>query len=161
MLSPGVPTLAPIVQHHLNSQTPVYSEIEVASWFTDQKIVATTGSNGKTTVTSWLAHMWETAKVDYSLAGNIGYPFSKKVLSATGTHILEVSSFQLDHIDTFTPHISVLLNITPDHLDRYANDMRSYAASKFRITENQNNDHFFIYNFDDPSFKGMLLDYNK
>ncbi len=156
VLSPGVPTQAPIVQHHLNSQTSVYSEIEVASWFTNQKIVATTGSNGKTTVTSWLAHMWKTAKVDHSLAGNIGYPFSKKVLSATGTHILEVSSFQLDHIDSFTPHISVLLNITPDHLDRYANDMRLYAASKFRITENQNNDHFFIYNFDDPLIQGHV-----
>jgi UDP-N-acetylmuramoylalanine--D-glutamate ligase len=156
VLSPGVPTQAPIVQHHLNNSTPVYSEIEVASWFTNQKIVAITGSNGKTTVSSWLAHMWETAQVDYSLAGNIGYPFSRKVLTANGTHILEVSSFQLDHIDSFTADVSVILNITPDHLDRYANDMRTYAASKFRITENQTDKHFFIYNFDDPLIQGHV-----
>lgn len=156
VLSPGVPTQAPIVQHHLNNSTPVYSEIEVASWFTNQKIVAITGSNGKTTVSSWLAHMWETAQVDYSLAGNIGYPFSRKVLTANGTHILEVSSFQLDHIDSFTADVSVILNITPDHLDRYANDMRTYAASKFRITENQTDKHFFIYNFDDPLIQGRV-----
>ncbi len=156
VLSPGVPTQASIVQHHLNNNTPVYSEIEIASWFTDQKIVAITGSNGKTTVTSWLGHMFETAQVDYSLAGNIGFAFSEKVFTAKGKHILEVSSFQLDHINTFTPDVSVLLNISPDHLDRYANDMRSYAASKFRITENQTNKHFFIYNFDDPLIQGHV-----
>lgn len=153
VVSPGVPTEAPIIQHYLINETPVYSEIEVASWFTNQKIVATTGSNGKTTVTSWLAHIWETGKVDFSLAGNIGFAFSEKVLSAKGTHILEVSSFQLDHIHSFKPDVSVLLNITPDHLDRYGHSMEAYAASKFRITENQTKENYFIYNFDDPLIK--------
>lgn len=153
VVSPGVPTEAPIIQHHLNNHTSIYSEIEVASWFSDQKIVATTGSNGKTTVTSWLAHMWQTANVNFSLAGNIGFAFSEKVLTAKGTHILEVSSFQLDHIHSFKPDVSVLLNITPDHLDRYGNSMDAYAASKFRITENQTEENYFIYNYDDPLIK--------
>ncbi len=153
VISPGVPTEAPIIQYHLKNNTPVYSEIEVASWFAGQKILATTGSNGKTTVTSWLAHMWKTGEVDFSLAGNIGYAFSEKVLSAKGPHILEVSSFQLDHIHTFKPDVSVLLNITPDHLDRYENSMEKYAASKFRITENQTEENYFIYNYDDPLIK--------
>jgi len=153
VVSPGVPTDAPIIQHHLLKKTPVYSEIEIASWFTDQKIIATTGSNGKTTVTSWLAHMWKTADVNFSLAGNIGFAFSQKISNTDKTHILEVSSFQLDHIDTFKPDVSVLLNITPDHLDRYGNSMEAYAASKFRITENQTEENYFIYNFDDPLIK--------
>jgi UDP-N-acetylmuramoylalanine--D-glutamate ligase len=153
VVSPGVPTEAPIIKHHLENKTPVYSEIEVASWFADQKILATTGSNGKTTVTSWLAHIWKTGEADFSLAGNIGYAFSEKVLTAKGPHILEVSSFQLDHIHAFQPDVSVLLNITPDHLDRYENSMEKYAASKFRITENQTKENYFIYNFDDPLIK--------
>ncbi|MEQ9264296.1 MAG: UDP-N-acetylmuramoyl-L-alanine--D-glutamate ligase [Balneolaceae bacterium] len=152
-LSPGVPTEAPIVQHYLKSGKEVYSEIEVASWFTEQEILAVTGSNGKTTVTSWLTHIWETAHEEYSVAGNIGYAFSEKVEDAAGTHILELSSFQLDHIADFKPNISVLLNITPDHLNRYGNSLEAYAASKFRITENQTNDNWFIFNFDDPLIK--------
>ncbi len=156
VVSPGVPTESPIIQYHLKNAVPVYSEIEVASWFTNQNIIATTGSNGKTTVTSWLAHIWKTAHTDFSLAGNIGYAFSEKVLSASGTHILEVSSFQLDHIHTFKPDVSVLLNITPDHLDRYENSMEKYAASKFRITENQTEENYFIYNFDDPLIKAHV-----
>lgn len=156
VVSPGVPTEAPLVQTYLNSGKEVCSEIEVASWFTDQKIVAITGSNGKTTVTSWLAHIWETAQVDFSLAGNIGFAFSEKVEGAKGTHILEVSSFQLDHIHTFQPEISVLLNITPDHLDRYGYKLENYAASKFKITENQTTNNWFIFNFDDPLIKNHV-----
>lgn len=150
VVSPGVPTKSAIVQHYIHAQKDVFSEIEVASWFTDQPIVAITGSNGKTTVTSWLAHMWKTAQIDFSMAGNIGYAFSEKVSEAKGAHILEVSSFQLDHIDAFKPTIGVLLNITPDHLDRYENSLEAYAAAKFRLTENQTDEHFFIYNYDDP-----------
>ena len=153
VVSPGVPTQSLIIQHHLEHKTSVFSEIEIASWFSDKKTVAITGSNGKTTVTSWLAHIWATSEKEYSLAGNIGYAFSEKVLSANGTHILEVSSFQLDHIHTFKPNISVLLNITPDHLHRYDNSMEKYAASKFRITENQQEDDYVIYNYDDPLLK--------
>ena len=156
VVSPGVPTETPLVQSYLNSGKEVLSEIEIAGWFTNQKIVAVTGSNGKTTVTSWLAHIWQTAQVDFSLAGNIGYAFSEKVEEAQGDHILEVSSFQLDHIDTFKPDISVLLNITPDHLDRYGYSLENYAASKFRITENQTSENRFIFNYDDPLIKNHV-----
>lgn len=152
-LSPGVPTETAIVQYYLKAGKEVYSEIEIASWFTNEDILAITGSNGKTTVTSWLAHIWETAHKDFSVAGNIGYAFSEKVENATGTHILELSSFQLDHIADFKPTISVLLNITPDHLNRYGNSLEAYAASKFRISENQTNENWFIFNFDDPLIK--------
>ena len=153
VVSPGVPTEAPLVQTYLNTGKDVFSEIEIASWFTNQKIVAITGSNGKTTVTTWLTHIWETAQVDFSLAGNIGFAFSEKVEEAKADHILEVSSFQLDHIDTFKPDVSVLLNITPDHLNRYQYSLEKYAAAKFRITENQTANNWFIFNYDDPLIK--------
>lgn len=152
VMSPGVPTTAPLVQDYLKRDIPVYSEIEAASWFSDGRMVAVTGSNGKTTVSSWLAHMWKTAQRKNILAGNIGLAFSDQISSVTANTdiILEVSSFQLDHIDTFKPAISVILNITPDHMDRYNYNFDAYAASKCRITENQNQDDFFIYNYDDP-----------
>ena len=153
VLSPGVPTQAPIVQEYIKQGKEVYSEIEVASWFNNSPMVAVTGSNGKTTVTSWLDHTWQKAGRDHLTAGNIGYAFSDKVeqTGAGREAILEVSSFQLDHIDTFHPHVSLLLNITPDHLDRYEEDFSKYSASKFRITENQNAEDWFIYNYDDPT----------
>ena len=151
VVSPGVPTEVPIVQHYLKNNKRVYSEIEAASWFTDQSIVATTGSNGKTTVTSWIADVWEKAGKNYSVAGNIGFAFSERVAQQNnGDFILEVSSFQLDHIYSFKPHISLLLNITPDHLNRYGNSFEAYAASKFRITKNQDEKNWFIFNYDDP-----------
>lgn len=152
-LSPGVPTEAPLVQEYLQAGKDVFSEIEIASWFNKSSIIAVTGSNGKTTVTHWLDHTWEKAGRNHVTGGNIGYAFSDKVDQAVGNSeaILEVSSFQLDHIDTFHPHISLLLNITPDHLDRYENDFSKYAASKFRITENQTGRDWFIYNGDDPT----------
>lgn len=157
VLSPGVPTEAPLVQEYLESGKKVYSEIEAASWFNDRPVVAVTGSNGKTTVTSWLAHTWKTADRPHVMAGNIGYAFSDKIgdpePGEAGEVILEVSSFQLDHIEAFRPHISVILNITPDHLDRYQNSIEKYAQSKFRITENQNDDNWFIYYYDDPLIK--------
>ena len=153
VVSPGVPTESKIIQHYLQKKISVFSEIEVASWFSNQKILAVTGSNGKTTVTSWLAHIWGKADLNFSLAGNIGFAFSEKVLKANGPHILEVSSFQLDHIYSFKPDISVLLNISADHLDRYEGSINNYAASKFRITKNQTQEHYLIYNYDDPLIK--------
>ncbi|MFN1834711.1 UDP-N-acetylmuramoyl-L-alanine--D-glutamate ligase [Balneola sp. MJW-20] len=149
VVSPGVPTKAAPVQHYLNAGKKVYSEIEVASWFTEGEIIAITGSNGKTTVTRWLDHLWTTAGVDHTMAGNIGYAFSEKVLTGKPPYILEVSSFQLDHIESFKPKISMILNITPDHLDRYDYKLENYAASKFRISENQNDQDTFIYHYDD------------
>lgn len=153
VLSPGVPTEAPLVQKYLNDGKKIFSEMEVAGWFNESPIVAVTGSNGKTTVTNWLDHTWEKADRDHITAGNIGYAFSDQVDQSNKTRdaLLEVSSFQLDHIDKFRPHVSLLLNITPDHLDRYQNDFSKYAASKFRITENQTGDDWFIYNYDDPT----------
>jgi len=155
VVSPGVPSSSEIIQYYLNTGKGVYSEIEAASWFARSPIIATTGSNGKTTVTNWLAHTWKKGMKKYSMAGNIGYAFSEKVLENEnpGHFILEISSFQLDHIYSFAPHISLLLNITPDHLNRYQNRLELYAAAKFRITENQKQDDFFIFNYEDPLIK--------
>lgn len=158
VLSPGVPTGIPLVAQYLESGKKVYSEIEVAGWFNKGPVLAVTGSNGKTTVTSWLAHTWRLAERRHILAGNIGCAFSEKAEESDEETdmILEVSSFQLDHIDTFRPHIALLLNITPDHLDRYGHDFSKYAAAKFRITENQRDQDWFIYNYEDPVISGHV-----
>jgi len=152
VLSPGVPTSSSIVQHYLNSGKEIFSEIELASWFCTSNIVAVTGSNGKTSVANWLAHTWKQAGRNPILAGNIGTAFSDQVEHTIPEEdvLLEISSFQLDHIDTFRPAISMILNITPDHLDRYNNDFNKYAASKLNITNNQTASDWFIYNVDDP-----------
>lgn len=155
VLSPGVPTEAPLAQEYLKAGKDIFSEMEVASWYNHSPLVAVTGSNGKTTVTSWLAHTWKTANKDYVLAGNIGYAFSDRVedTTAQSNTILEVSSFQLDHISTFRPHISLLLNITADHMDRYQHRFERYAEAKYRITKNQKAEDWFIYNNDDPAIQ--------
>ena len=150
-ISPGVPSSANIVQQALRSGLPVYSEVEVGSWFCQAPFVAITGSNGKTTTTSLLGHVFRSSGRNTIVAGNIGYPFSDYVLDAEPDDIvvLEVSSFQLDHIDTFRPRVSILLNITPDHLDRYDHNFNDYAQSKFRIFENQQEGDVLVYNHDD------------
>ncbi|NCQ11574.1 MAG: UDP-N-acetylmuramoyl-L-alanine--D-glutamate ligase [Bacteroidetes bacterium] len=152
VISPGVPTEANLVQYFLNNEIDVFSEIEVASWYCKSPIVAITGSNGKTTVTTWIAHTFEQAKKRYIMAGNIGIAFSSIVeqTSAETTVILEVSSFQLDHIKTFKPKVAVLLNITPDHLNRYKYNMDLYAQAKYRIFENQDETDVLVYGVDDP-----------
>jgi UDP-N-acetylmuramoylalanine--D-glutamate ligase len=159
VISPGVPSTANLVQHAKRTGIAVYSEIEAASWFCDAPIVAITGTNGKTTTTSLTGHVFRTALDadpawrgrDVIVAGNIGYPISDYVLDIDSGDVvvMEVSSFQLDHIDTFHPHVGVLLNITPDHLDRYQNDFDLYAQSKFRIFENMQADDILVYNHDD------------
>lgn len=151
VVSPGVPDSAEIVQTAMERGLPLYSEIEVASWFCDSPIVAITGSNGKTTTTSLVAHVLRTAHRPLVLAGNIGSAFADHVgeCEEGTTVVLEVSSFQLDHIDAFRPTISILLNITPDHLDRYDHDFETYAQSKFRIFENQQSGDVLVYNHDD------------
>ena len=150
-ISPGVPSTVNLVQQAQRNGLKVYSEIEVASWFCRAPIVAITGSNGKTTTTSLVGHIFRTDGRTTVVAGNIGYPFADYVgeLTPDDVVVLEVSSFQLDHIDTFRPRVSVLLNITPDHLDRYGNDFNRYAQSKFRIFENQRDDDVLVYNEDD------------
>lgn len=152
VLSPGVPDTSAIVRGYIKRNKEVFSEVEVASWFCRSPIIAVTGSNGKTSVASWIAHTWKIAGKEYILAGNIGMAFSDfvDVTSPKKDLLLEISSFQLDHINSFQPDISMILNITPDHLDRYQNDFSLYAASKLNITANHSNSDRFIYNFDDP-----------
>ncbi len=156
--SPGVPDTSTIIRHFTNEGRPVYSEIETASWFCKGDIVAITGTNGKTTTTSWIDHLWKTANRNHATAGNIGVAFSDVVEQADNDTdiILEVSSFQLDHIETFRPRIAAILNITPDHMDRYDNKLENYVRSKFRIIENQTSNDFFIYDFDDPVLREHL-----
>lgn len=151
VVSPGVPSTVNLVRQAQSIRIPVYSEIEVASWFCRADIVAITGSNGKTTTTSLIGHIFRRSGRPTIVAGNIGYPFSDYVRNAPpeGVVVLEVSSFQLDHIDTFRPRVAVLLNITPDHLDRYDNDFEVYARSKFRILENLGAEDTLVYNRDD------------
>jgi UDP-N-acetylmuramoylalanine--D-glutamate ligase len=160
VLSPGVPTQSNIVQQALRAGIDVYSEIEAASWFCDAPIVAITGTNGKTTTTSLTGHVFRNAMADEPgreaiVAGNIGYPFSDYVRDAAPTDvvILEVSSFQLDHVDAFHPRVSVLLNITPDHLDRYDHDFEAYAEAKFNILRNQGEGDVVVYNRDDDTVR--------
>ncbi len=147
VISPGVPTESSLVQAYLMSGKEIFSEIEVASWFNKSSVIAVTGSNGKTTVTNWLDHTWKLANKAHLTAGNVGNAFSASVETTRKNKdtILEVSSFQLDHIQKFHPHISLILNITPDHLERYQKKLESYAQSKFRITKNQTADDWLIY----------------
>ena len=151
VVSPGVPPSISLVQQANRTGLPVYSEIEVASWFCEAPIVAITGTNGKTTTTSLTGHIFRTAGRAPIVAGNIGYPFSDYVRATDVERpvVLEVSSFQLEQIDTFQPRVSILLNITPDHLDRYDNDFNTYAQTKFRIFENQRDADVLVYNHDD------------
>lgn len=148
--SPGVPSNSNLIKHAFKVGLSVYSEVEVASWFCRAPIVAITGSNGKTTTTTLIGKIFEKAGWKTIVAGNIGFPFSDYVLDVDekSAVVVEVSSFQLDHIDTFRPKAAVLLNITPDHLDRYES-YEAYVNSKFRIFMNQTVEDFSIYNYDD------------
>ncbi len=151
VLSPGVPTSVPQVQATLNAGVPVYSELEVASWYTKGRVVAITGTNGKTTTAKLMGHMLNMADRPAIVAGNIGTPLSEHIqnLEANTVVVLEVSSFQLDHVETFQPDVSIILNITPDHLDRYCGSFERYASSKLRIYQNQTDPNVVIYNHDD------------
>ncbi|MEW6510421.1 MAG: UDP-N-acetylmuramoyl-L-alanine--D-glutamate ligase [Bacteroidota bacterium] len=151
VVSPGVPSDAQPVRQAMERQISVVSELEVASWFCPGPIVAITGTNGKTTTTVLTGRMLTDARVPCVVAGNIGTAFSQVVeeLPAGGTAVLEVSSFQLDHIATFRPKVAGLLNITPDHLDRYEQSFEKYIAAKQRIFENQKIGDVLIYNEDD------------
>ena len=151
VISPGVPSDAPIVRQATERGIGVLSELEVASWFVPGPIVAITGTNGKTTTTTLTGRIFEDAKRPVAVAGNIGRALSDVVEGLTGAHtvVLEVSSFQLDHVDTFRPRVAVILNITPDHLDRYRHDFGLYVASKCRIVARQGSGDTVIYNVDD------------
>lgn len=149
--SPGIPDKSGLVKAIRAKGVPVISEIEFAFRYTgDSKVIAITGSNGKTTTTSLIHHIFITGGLDAALVGNIGESFAKQVaLDPKPVYVVEVSSFQLDDIISFRPHIAVLTNITEDHLDRYEYNFENYIKSKFRITENQQTEDYFIYNTDD------------
>lgn len=138
VVSPGISNNAPVVNALRDSGRPVYSEVELASWFYLGTIIAVTGSNGKTTTTLWIEHILQQAGVDAYACGNVGYSFSDMVREHPGaTHaVVEVSSYQLESISTFHPHVTVLTNITPDHLERHGS-LEKYAVAKARIWENQ------------------------
>ena len=155
--SPGIPSHAPIFRELEYKRVNILSEIEFASKFTSAKKVCITGSNGKTTTTMLLYHIFKSAGLNVSFAGNIGKSLSRQVSNAEPDYfIIELSSFQLDDLQDFKAEISILLNITPDHLDRYNNDLNLYADSKFRITRNQTKDDWFIFNADDPIIKNKI-----
>jgi UDP-N-acetylmuramoylalanine--D-glutamate ligase len=158
VISPGVPSNASVILEAQKRNIKVVSELEVGSWFCRAPIAAITGSNGKTTTTTLTGRILSDAEKKHVVAGNIGTAFSSVVLELVETDvaILEVSSFQLDHIDTFRPKISVLLNITPDHMDRYDHSMEKYAASKARVFQNQQADDVLIYNVDDEWTNKMV-----
>lgn len=158
VLSPGVPSDMPLVTQALDRGMPVLSEIEVASWFCPAPIVAITGTNGKTTTTALAGRMFADARYPNIVAGNIGNAFSRSVheLTSGSVAILEISSFQLDHIQSFKPKISVWLNVTPDHLDRYDHSYEKYILSKCRIFENQSAGDVLVYNADDETEKSYV-----
>ncbi|MFN8309641.1 MAG: UDP-N-acetylmuramoyl-L-alanine--D-glutamate ligase [Chitinophagales bacterium] len=148
--SPGIPEKAAIIKKLREKGIRIVSEIEFASWFTSSKIIAITGSNGKTTTTSLIYQILKEGGIDVGLGGNIGNSFAMMVAHDPHQHyVLEISSFQLDDIETFRPHIAILTNITPDHLDRYNYELANYVAAKFAIAKNQTADDLFIYSLDD------------
>ena len=150
MKSPGIPDKAPIIKKAHEKGIAVISEIEFASQYTDSLIVGITGSNGKTTTTLLTHHIFKEAGLQVGLGGNIGYSFAELVATKNPPYyVLEISSFQLDGIEHFAPHIAVLLNITPDHLDRYDYKFENYINSKFRIAMNQTENDYLIYDADD------------
>ena len=156
MKSPGIPEKVALVKQVRANGIAVVSEIEFASKFTEATLIAITGSNGKTTTASLTHHLLK-QELDVGLAGNIGDSFAKQILEEDFPYyVLEVSSFQLDDIIDFKPKIAVLLNITPDHLDRYDYVFENYIASKFRIIDNQTKDDYFIYDADDEVIESWL-----
>ncbi|KAA5537313.1 UDP-N-acetylmuramoyl-L-alanine--D-glutamate ligase [Taibaiella lutea] len=156
--SPGIPDKAPLVKALRDAGKQIISEIEFGYWYKGtSKIIAITGSNGKSTTTSLLYYLLKNADLNVSMVGNIGVSFAKQVaLNPTEWYVMEISSFQLDDIKEFKPEIAVLLNITPDHLDRYDYKFENYIASKFRITRNQNEEDILVLNIDDPEIKNYL-----
>ncbi len=155
--SPGIPDRAPIVISLKAQGIPVISEIEFASRYTEANLIAITGSNGKTTTTAMIAHILKEAGLSSMAAGNIGDSFAKCVAEKDiENYVLEISSFQLDGIVDFAPHIAVITNITPDHLDRYDYKFENYIASKFRIAMNQTESDYLIYDADDTVITDWL-----
>lgn len=157
MKSPGIPDKVALVQKLQANKTLVISEIEFASQFTDAIVVGITGSNGKTTTTLLTHHVLKQAQLNVGIAGNIGDSFAQQIAEQNfDSYVLELSSFQLDGIEKFRPHIAIITNITPDHLDRYDYDFDKYVESKFRITKNQKSTDYLIYDADDEASVNWL-----
>lgn len=149
--SPGIPPTAPIVVKAAEKGIPVVSEIEFAGYFTDSKMICITGSNGKTTTTMLIYHILKKAGLDVGLAGNVGFSLAAQVAEDPHEYyVIELSSFQLENMYDFKAHVAIILNITPDHMDRYDHKMELYTAAKFRILQNQTPEDYFIYWMDDP-----------
>ena len=159
--SPGIPETAPMVAKAIQAGIPIISEIEFAGRYSKSKMICITGSNGKTTTTSLIYHIFKAAGYDAGLAGNIGHSLALQVAEEPHEYyIIELSSFQLDNMYDFRADIAVLLNITPDHLDRYDFKMQNYVDSKMRILQNQTQDDAFIYWADDPIISRELKKYD-
>lgn len=158
--SPGIPNDAPIILKLKNQGTPIISEIEFAGRYTNAKMICITGSNGKTTTTSLIYHIFKKAGLNVGLAGNIGQSLAYQVAECNyDYYVIELSSFQLDNMYKFHANIAVLMNITPDHLDRYEFEMQNYVDAKFRIIQNQTDDDAFIFWNDDPIIQKELHKY--
>ncbi len=157
MKSPGIPEKVPIVKKLVEKGIPVISEIEFAAPFTKAITIGITGSNGKTTTTMLTYHLLKSAGLNVGLGGNIGKSFAWQVAEENyDCYVLELSSFQLDGIINYKPHIALITNISPDHLDRYDYKFENYIASKFRITMNQSAEDFLIYDSDDEAISNWL-----
>ncbi|AHJ96767.1 UDP-N-acetylmuramoyl-L-alanine--D-glutamate ligase [Hymenobacter swuensis] len=152
--SPGIPEKAPVIQALREKGTPIISEIELAGRYTQARCICITGTNGKTTTTLLTYHLLKAAGLNVGLAGNVGYSLAEQIIAdAHDYYVVELSSFQLDDTYEFQPWISVLLNITPDHLDRYNYSLEAYAQAKLRIMRNQDSTGHFIYNADDENIQ--------
>lgn len=155
--SPGIPPYAPMVRKITSLGIPVISEIEFAAGFTDARMVCITGSNGKTTTTLLTYHILREAGLDVGLAGNVGKSLALQVAEDPHEiYVIELSSFQLENMYQFKANIAVIMNITPDHLDRYDHKMENYVAAKFRILRNQTKDDYFVYWQDDPIVREQI-----
>lgn len=159
--SPGIPETAPMVTKVRKAGIPIISEIEFAGRYTNAKMICITGSNGKTTTTSLIYHIFKNAGYNVGLAGNIGRSLALQIAEGQkyDYYVIELSSFQLDNMYEFRADIAVLLNITPDHLDRYDNCMQNYTDSKMRIIQNQTENDAFVYWADDPIIQEELKKY--
>jgi len=161
IISPGIPDTAPIIVKAKQAGIPIIAEIEFAGRYTHAKMICITGSNGKTTTTTLIYHIMKNAGLDVGLAGNIGHSLAWQVATAPHEYyVVELSSFQLDYMFEFKVDIAVLLNITPDHLDRYENHFQNYIKAKLRILQNQTTDDAFIFWKDDPVIQKALEAFN-
>ena len=159
--SPGIPDTAPMIKKVKERNIPIISEIEFAGRYTNSKMICITGSNGKTTTTSLIYHIFKDAGYDVGLAGNIGRSLALQVAKEPHAYyVIELSSFELENMYDFRANVAVLLNITPDHLDRYDFKMQNYVDAKMRITQNQTSDDAFIYWNDDPIIQRELEKYD-